>query len=143
MSSDFVVFDPSVAPREARSFRSWYAQQIDWDDSDTDPAILSPSLRAWYDDMTEMYPDMNLSEADGREAIDYCFNSHFMYCSMAATETADRAWATAKSRASVYGLGTYDCMSDNGGNNRAIVFPDGPLSNGPSFFGKLFGKAKS
>ena len=142
MSADFVVFDPAYAPRDGKAFREWYASRTDWDIDapDPHPEILTTQLRAWYAAMTEQFPDLNRSEQDGVDVIDYCFTRDFMYCSM-APERANDAWALARSKADELDLGTYDCMSDDGSNNGAIVFPDGPLPNEQSFLSKLFGKA--
>ncbi|HSG34457.1 MAG TPA: hypothetical protein VLA37_07970 [Sphingomonadaceae bacterium] len=143
MSVDFVVFDPAVAPREGKAFRSWYEAQVDWDlESDPAPEELIPPLLQWYQAMVAQFPDMIRNDADGDDAIDYSFTPHFMYCSMAATKAANAAWSMARAKAAELGLGTYDCMSDDGRDNRTIVFPEGPLENAPSFLSKLFGRSK-
>ena len=143
MSFDFVVFDPNIAPRDGKQFRAWYDVQVDWDIDAPDPApdVLVTPLRQWYDAMIRQYPDMVRSGNDTPMAIDYCFNAHFMYCSM-APEYGTQAWALAKELAQQFGLGTYDPMSDDERNNGCIVFPDGPLPNPPSWLSRLFGKSK-
>ena len=142
MSFDFAVFDPERAPKDAKAFRAWYDEKMDWDIDapDPQPEILTAPLRSWYSAMAAQYPDLNRGGADALDAIDYSFTADFIYCSM-APELGDEAWALAASKAGELGLGTYNCMSDDGRNNQAIVFPGGPLASDPSFLSRLFGKA--
>jgi hypothetical protein len=143
MSVDFVVFDPDVAPRDGKRFRAWYDEQVDWDIDSPDPApsILIPPLKRWYDSMTAQFPDMVRTPSEDDGEIDYCFNKHFMYCSMRPAKS-DHAWKLAKELAANLNLGTYDPMSDDERNNSCIVFPDGPLANDPSWLSRIFGKTK-
>ena len=142
MSSDFAVFDPAFAPKDAKAFRAWYDERMDWDigDPDPQPELLTAPLRSWYAAMIAQFPDLNRGGADDLDAIDYSFTKDFIYCSMAPAR-ADEAWELATSKAKELGLGTYDCMSDDGRNNQAIVSPGGPLANDPTFLSRLFGKA--
>ncbi len=146
MSVDFVVFDPTDAPREAAAFRQWYADVAEWRDGESnfDPKHSSPALQNWYAGMTGEFPNLNLAGEDAHTDdrwVDYSFGRHVIQVGMTSRH-ANEAWALAKAKAADLGLGTYDCMSDDGRNNRTIVFPDGPLQNEPSFFAKLFGKMK-
>src|SRR5215207_5079319 len=53
MSIDFMVFDPTSAPRDHHDFRSWYHEQTDWpDDYDHDPSITTSGIQSWYRQMT-------------------------------------------------------------------------------------------
>ncbi|MEM8576063.1 MAG: hypothetical protein AAGF48_15750 [Pseudomonadota bacterium] len=145
MSADFAVFDPASAPKDGLAFRKWYEDRMEWDESENvdDPALLSSSLRSWYTEMTSQFPDFVLTDTDDRNGMDYSFTNGFIYCSMpSGPGDANSAWSLAKRKAKQFGVGTYDCMSDDGRDNSCIVFPDGPLPNPPSFFSRLFGKAK-
>jgi hypothetical protein len=143
VSFDFAVFDPTVAPRDGKRFRSWYDEQVDWDIDapDPSPSILVEPLHRWYSAMTSRFPDLIRSKAEGETAIDYCFTKHFIYCSMLLNH-GDEAWDLARKLAAEIGIGTYDSMSDNERHNSCIVFPDGPLSNDPSWLSRIFGKTK-
>jgi len=61
MSYDLFVFDPKAAPKEHDAFINWAAAEMQREDGVTegDPAIASPSLRAWFIDMIPHFPPMN------------------------------------------------------------------------------------
>ena len=142
MSVDFAIFDPAFAPRDGKAFRTWYQSETDWDIDVPyiEPEALTPPLLEWYRAMTKRFPDLIRSDAEGVEAIDYCFTAQFMYCSMASSSHANDAWKRGKELAATHNLGSYDCMSDDGRDNRCIVFPDGPLANEPSLLSRIFQK---
>ena len=147
MSVDFVVFDPSGAPREGKAFRQWFFETSEWADGELNfnPNHSSPPLQQWYQAMSERFPDLGQAreDADADERwVDYTFGRHLIQVSM-TPKFANEAWSLAREKAKELGLGYYDCMSDNGKDNRTIVFPDGPLASEPSFLAKLFGKSKA
>ena len=49
MSYDMMVFEASVAPREAAAFIAWFEKQAQWGESHEydDPAVSSPALTWW------------------------------------------------------------------------------------------------
>jgi len=144
VSCDFAFFNPDAAPRDGAAFRAWYEEQMDWDvnESDPEPSILAPALLGWYLAMTSRFPDMARASVDASACVDYSFTPDFIYCTMPTTAAVDHFEKLAKQKAQEFKVGIYDPMSDDGRDNRCIVFPDGPLPNPPSFFSKLFGKAK-
>ncbi|AWW75121.1 hypothetical protein CD351_11850 [Erythrobacter sp. KY5] len=147
MSVDLVVFDPAVAPRDGNAFRDWYHRLSETDfPEEGELERLSPQLRRWYDAMTEQFPDFIRTDTDDPLGIDYHLMPGAIHWGMprghSDREAGERiGFAKAKELQ----LGIYDMMSDDGRLGRHIVFPDAPLPDlpkPPSFFSKLFGKAK-
>ena len=144
MSADSVVFDPSDAPRDGKAWREWFRglQEAELPD-EGEFERLTPSLRAWYDAMITRFPDFIRTETDDPNGMDYSLmGSAILFDMPRGPGDFDEAEKFASQQAKNLGLGTYDIMSDDGRKGRHIVFPDGPLPNPPSFFSKLFGKAK-
>ena len=133
MSIDFMVFDPAVAPRSPRAFRSWYREQIDWPedyDHSAESSMTAPAIQSWYREMRSRFPDANQPGVD-LQAIDetygdYNFTRHICYVAFRPA-VADEAWALILTLAARHGLGTYDPNSDDERSNQSIRFPDGPL----------------
>jgi hypothetical protein len=147
MSADLVVFDPAHAPRDGRAFRDWYEQLSEADrPEETEFETLSPPLKAWYDAMTVEFPDFIRTETDHPNGMDYDLMGTAIHCVMPrGPGNINNAEKLSNRLAKELNLGTYDIMSDDGREGRHIVFPDGPLPDlpkPPSFFSKLFGKAK-
>ena len=147
MSVDFVVFDPAGAPREGKAFRQWYFDTAEWSEGESnfDPKHSSPRLQQWYQAFSEQFPDVQEAPEDAEiddRWVEYSFGKHLIQIGM-TSRLANEAWSLARDKARELGLGYYDCMSDDGKNNRTIVFPDGPLENEPSLLAKLFGKSKA
>ncbi|KIP87720.1 hypothetical protein H9654_04155 [Stenotrophomonas sp. Sa5BUN4] len=128
MSYDMMVFDASVAPREATAFIAWYEKQTDWneDHDHDDPKVAAPALQAWFAEIAEHFPPMNgpLSddEDDRDEVTDYSIAAHVIYGSF-ADEVAERAHEMVQVLAFQHGLGFFDASSDEA----AIVYPDGTV----------------
>ena len=147
MSIDFMVFDPTSAPRDHRDFRSWYYEQTDWpDDYDHDPSISTPAIQSWYRQMVTHLPDANTPGIDpaviDERYGDYNFGKHVCYVAF-QPDVANEAWARVRSVAAEEGLGTYDPNSDDERSGDSIRFPDSPaFAVAPvrggmrSFFGK-------
>ena len=147
MSVDFVVFDPAKAPRDGQKWRDWYTKLDEREYPEKGEFDrLGARLKSWYDAMTAKYPDFIRVETDDPNGIDYDFKPGLIFFSMPRGHcNRDEALNLAILTAKELGLGTYDIMSDDGRSGRFIVFPDGPLADipkPPSFFSKLFGKAK-
>jgi len=56
-----MVFEPEAVPTGHDEFLEWYARQTKWseDHGYDDPANTSPHLRAWFQEMVQMFPPMN------------------------------------------------------------------------------------
>ena len=85
MSYDMMVFEASVAPREAAAFIAWFEKQAQWGESHEydDPAVSSPALQAWFAEMAQEFPPMNgpLSndDDDRAEVTEYSIGRHVIY----------------------------------------------------------------
>ena len=127
MNYDMMVFDASVAPRDAAAFLAWYDQQTGWnEDHDYDDAKVStPALQAWFTALAEHFPPMDgplSSEEDDRpEVTDYSIGRHVIYASF-EDEVAERAHELVQVLAHEHGVGFFDVSNDG-----AIVFPDGTV----------------
>ncbi len=125
MSYDMMVFDASVAPREAAAFIAWFERQAEWgEDHDyDDPVVSAPALQAWFAAMAAEFPPLNgpLSNDDDErpEVTDYSIGKHVIYGAFAFS-VAERAHERVQRLAYEHGVGFFD-VSDDG----AIVYPDG------------------
>lgn len=61
MSYDLLVFEPLVVPRDRAAFQQWFDDFVrrDGGRAYNDPAICSPSLRAWNADMRRRFWALN------------------------------------------------------------------------------------
>ncbi len=125
MSYDMMVFDATVAPRDAAAFIAWFERQAEWgeDHEYDDPAVSTPALQAWFAAIATEFPPMNgpLSDDDDdrAEVTDYSIGRHVIYGAFAFA-VAERAHARVQELAHAHGVGFFD-VSDDG----AIVYPDG------------------
>ncbi|WP_421697990.1 hypothetical protein [Ancylobacter sp.] len=119
MGYNLMIFEPSVAPKEAAPFLAWYAQQTDWNDTDDydDYEATTPRLRAFFLDMVATHPPINgplaadaLDDSDIR-LTDYSIGRDIIYLG-GSWETADTALALALQLAEKHGLGVFDTTSD-------------------------------
>src|SRR3569833_2634421 len=86
MSYDLMVFEPDSVPAGHEEFLEWYSRQTKWseDHGYDDPANTSPQLRAWYQDIVQMFPPMNkpisLDEPakDESSSTDYAIGRDFI-----------------------------------------------------------------
>ena len=147
MSYDLMVFEPTAAPRDRKSFDAWYDKVTQWGEGHDydDPQFTSPSIRAWYRDMIETFPAMNGpdaitgDEADNPRVTDYCLAREAAYVGFRWSE-AEPAHEAVVRLAKKHGLGFFD-VSGNG----KVYFPDDVHDAGeakpgrPSFVARLFG----
>ena len=56
-----MVFSPEAAPKTKPEFMAWYDIQTEWAEEHTcnDPAIATPALQAWLQEMELTFPNMN------------------------------------------------------------------------------------
>ena len=117
MSYDILVFTPSAVSDDALS--AWLTEQVEGVDGDScDPAVTTPALRAFYEDMHQIFPPVNGPDRVDEEvlgdlpATDYSFGPNHVYVSVswdgaaravATAETIDMRHAVAVSRVSEAG----------------------------------------
>jgi hypothetical protein len=118
MSYDLMVFEPDAVPQGHAEFVDWYAQKIKWgeDHGYDDPALSSPHLRAWFEDIVRIFPPMNgppalvnLPENEGF-STDYAIGADFIYASFAWSK-AEPAYMTVARLAEKYQLGLFNASS--------------------------------
>ena len=130
MSYDLMVFDPLEAPRDRPHFIEWYRRATEWsgDNSYNDPNATTTTLRAWYDDIRRVFPNMNgpgaPSESElekfGHRLADYTIDKHAIYVTF-AWSVAEDAYKTVRETAVAHKVGFYDVSGDEGDGE--IYFP--------------------
>src|SRR5262249_27408930 len=115
MSYDIAIFDPAHAPREREAFLQWWDKQewAEWDRYN-DPAVTTPSLRAWFREMIEDFPALNgpyASPTDHR-AASYSLGHFLIYVAIWFNPrgTHERAF----NLAAKYRLGFFEPSSPSG-----------------------------
>ena len=65
MSYDLMVFERTKAPQKRKEFLVWYDKETEWPEEHgyDDPAVTSPALRNWYEEMIKTFPNMNGPDA--------------------------------------------------------------------------------
>lgn len=126
MSYDLMVFDAGKAPLDRDQFMDWFDQRMESeDDSEGDPAICSPELRAWFMDMIQRYPPLNGIYAapwDGEDATssDYALYPDMIYICFAWSQ-AEQAFEDTFALAAKHGVGFFNVSS----GTSAVWIPDG------------------
>jgi len=115
MSYDLMVFEPDAVPAEHDEFLEWYARQTKWgeDHGYDDPAITSEHLRAWFHDMSEMFPPMSKPvslDADKNSSTDYAIGRDFIFASFAWSKS-EAAYMTVARLAEKHRLGLFNVSS--------------------------------
>lgn len=106
-----MVFDPAAAPAKKRGpFLDWYDEQSEWEEGHgyDDPAVCTPALRAFYQDISATFPP--LTEDDGN-GTDYTIGSALIYMTF-GWDNVDAAWEAVFSLAGKHALGFFDVSSD-------------------------------
>ncbi|MGE8319702.1 MAG: hypothetical protein ACN6O3_13225 [Comamonas sp.] len=139
MSYDLMVFSPAAAPREPQAFAQWYAAQTEWPEHHDyeDPAVTSPSLKAWFLDMIGPYPALNGPFAEDEppddESVltDYSIGRHLVYAAFASSQAA-HARERAFELAALHCVGFFDLSAQpatvwlpDGTNGLALAFQCG------------------
>jgi hypothetical protein len=130
LSYDLMVFDPLEAPRDRAHFIEWYRLTTEWSEGHdyNDPKETAPALRAWYEDIRRIFPNMNGPGAPSDEEIgkfghrmaDYSFAHHAIYVTF-AWSVAEDAYQTVRETAVAHKVGFYDVSGDEGDGE--IYFP--------------------
>jgi hypothetical protein len=118
MSYDLMVFEPDAVPASHAAFLDWYAQQTKWgeDHGYDDPALSSERLRAWFEDIVQIFPPMNdrsmteLVPRDEASNTDYAIGTDFIYSSFAWSQ-AEAAYMTVARLAEKHNLGLFNANS--------------------------------
>src|ERR1700760_4171030 len=118
MSYDLMVFEPDAAPASHAEFLDWYAEQTKWGEAHgyDDPALSSANLRAWFENMVEIFPPMHGSFAKEPRAAgeasssDYAIGADFIYVSF-AWSVEEAAYMTVSRLAEKYRLGLFNASS--------------------------------
>jgi len=118
MNYDLMVFEPEAVPAEHDEFLEWYSRQTKWseDHGYDDPANTSEHLRAWFQDMIQIFPPMNkpisLDErpADQSSNTDYAIGRDFVYASFAWSKS-EAAYMTVARLAEKHRLGLFNVSS--------------------------------
>lgn len=119
VSYDLMVFDPTAAPRQRHEFLAWYTIQVQGRESHgyNDPAILTPALRAWFDEMIETFPPLNGplagGDPDDPKVAEYCLGRSMILAGFAWSE-ADAAYDLVKKLARSHGVGFFDLSGEDG-----------------------------
>jgi hypothetical protein len=117
VSYDLAVFDPDAAPRSPDSFREWFDQQTEWNESHgyNDPEVPVPALRNWFREMITTFPPMNgplrSEDVDDPGVTDYSLGRSIIYCAFAGSVGVD-AYQTAFDLAKKHRVGLYN-VSDS------------------------------
>ncbi|PDT77673.1 hypothetical protein [Bradyrhizobium sp. C9] len=119
MSYDLMVFEPSVAPEERKSFLEWYGQQTKWSEghSYNDPSVSTPSLQAYFQDIIKVFPAMNgpfrSDDFDDPKVTDHCVGRHVIYSAF-TWSCAEQAYSVVRQLAAKHRIGFFDVSAENG-----------------------------
>ncbi len=111
MSYDLMVFAPDLAPAKKRGpFLDWYDQQSEWEEAHDydDPAVSTPALRAFYEELSHSFPPLLEDEGAG---TDYTIGSALIYMSF-EWDKIDEAHETVVRLAGKHAVGFFDVSSD-------------------------------
>ena len=130
MSYDLMVFDPAAAPREREAFRAWYRAQVEWTEHHgyNDPSVTTVDLRAWYQAIRQIYPNMNGPDPADDDQIDrtgdYSIGKHVIYATF-PWSLAEDVYPNVRRLAVECQVGFYDVSGDEGEGE--IYFPGDTL----------------
>lgn len=133
MSYDLMVFERTKAPQKHKDFLEWYEKETEWKEEHDydDPAVTSPALKSWYEEITKTFPNMNGPDAPNEEPddedaeahlTDYSIGHHVIYAAF-AWSVADEAYEVTKALARKHNVGFFDVSGEEG----EVYLPDGNL----------------
>jgi hypothetical protein len=130
LSYDLMVFDALDAPRDRAQFMEWYKRTTEWSEGHSydDPKVTTNALRAWYEDIRRMFPNMNGPGAPsddeidraGHRLTDYSIGKHAIYAAF-AWSVAEDAYESVRETAVAHNVGFFDVSGD--GPDPEIYFP--------------------
>jgi hypothetical protein len=124
MSYDLMVFSPEAAPKTKSEFLTWYDTQTEWTEEHTydDPAIATPALQAWLQEMEQTFPDMNgpnvTADRTSAYETDYSIGRVVIYAAF-SWSLAGEANETAQRLAQKHQVGFWDPSFEG-----PILFPE-------------------
>jgi hypothetical protein len=133
MSYDLMVFEPDAVPAGHSEFLDWYVRETKWgqDHGYDDPALSSDRLRAWFEDIAQIFPPMNgqsspiqTAPKDETSSTDYAIGADFIYASFAWSK-AEAAYMTVARLAEKHGLGLFNASSSG---EEVWIFRDGRMT---------------
>lgn len=138
-----MVFDPVVSPKDRVSFMKWYEEQTAWDEPHdySDSSVTTTTLRAWYDDMSAQYPNMNgrdvaEGDLDDPKLTDYSIGRSIIYMAFAWSQAED-AYEKVRRLAEKHNVGFFDVSANEG----EIWTPQIDRPHGKAtFWQRLFGR---
>lgn len=110
-----MVFEPEAVPAGHDEFLDWYARETKWSEGHgyDDPGIATTNLRAWYEDIIQIFPPMHglkqLPEDEG-STTDYAIGSSFIFASFAWSKS-EPAYMTVARLAEKHRLGLFNASS--------------------------------
>lgn len=109
-----MVFAPEAAPKKRPAFLDWYDEQTEWEEGHgyDDPAIATPTLRAFHADLAAVFPPLAPDAPDEAAGTDYTVGRTLIYLSFADWDRIDQAHETVFALAARHGLGFFDVSSD-------------------------------
>lgn len=122
MSYDILAFDPKAVTDA--DFLTWWDEQAEWaeDHSYEDPAVATPELRAFYNDMRQVFPSLGPDvptddDSDGNPDLavgraEYTFGTSLVYACFrwgAASEARTTFIALAAKHGVAVALVSDDC----------------------------------
>ncbi len=118
MSYDLFVFEPGEAPVNDRlAFLAWFKQVVRLREGHlaSDPAQTSPALRAWYGQMSQVFPHVvgghaGLEDSDNFKA-DYRFAPHAVFARF-EWAVSRKAHYHAMKQARLNSLGFFDASGE-------------------------------
>ena len=137
MSYDLLVFEPSAAPRSREQFIAWWEAQAEWTESHSycDPVVATASLRGWYEEIRQEFPNLNGPGSPHDEGdfnhprlTDYSIGKVVIYACFPWSE-AEAAYEMVRMLAVKHEVGFYDVSGDEGDGE--IYFP-GDVLRAPS-----------
>ncbi len=112
-----MVFEPTAAPRDRKTFLIWYKQQTEWQESHdyNNPEIPARGLRNWFHEIIKTFPPMNgplaSDDPDNPKVTDYSLGRSMIYAAFAWSQ-AKAAYECAKELAAKHGVGFFDVSGD-------------------------------
>lgn len=111
MSYDLMVFAADAAPAKKRApFLDWYDAQSEWEEGHSydDPAVSTPALRAFYEELVQAFPPQQEDEGPG---TDYTIGQSVIYMTF-EWDKVDEAYEAVSRLAGKHAVGFFDVSSD-------------------------------
>jgi hypothetical protein len=130
MSLNLLVFNKEAAPQSRAEFMIWFDELTEYTEGHSydDPSVTTPALRAWLEEYSQTFPDMNGPYATGdlkkHYETDYRIGKQFVYVGGFGLSVANEAFDLAISLAKKYQVGFFD---PQGGDDDILLPENGEL----------------